>query len=161
MRSPVWSGRAILPPALLLALCHAGCSMQRAPPSGTAPVSGDAFDPVGRYDLTMSSEGMVSEGTMDIGGEPGRYTGLVAIGGVAARIFAVEAGEDHMTVRAALRQGSLILRLAWDGESVSGNWLMGGRRGTIMGRKRPRQPPGGPVSIGRSERLPHSDQDPS
>ena len=40
---------------------------------------GAAIDPIGIYDLTMSSETMVSEGTMEIYGEPGGYLGRVSV----------------------------------------------------------------------------------
>ena len=125
------------------------------------PAYPSAFDPVGRYELTMSSETMVSEGTMEIRGEPGRYTGMIAVGSVGARIVGVEAAADHMIVRATTSERTLILRLARDEDFFSGNWILGGQRGTIVGRKRPDQSSAGPVSIGRSFRPPHSDQDPS
>lgn len=109
----------------------------------------------------MSSETMVSEGTMEIRGEPGSYTGTIAVGTVGARIVSVEAGADHMTVHAATSERTLILRLARDGDFFSGNWVLGRQRGTIIGNKRPGQSSGAPASIGRSLRPPHSDQDPS
>lgn len=146
--------------ALLAIGLVGGCAASSGPvPEGEPALAN--FDPVGWYDVTMSSERMVSEGTMDIRGEPGNYTGMIAVGSVIARIVNVDAGEDHMAVHATARQTNLILRLAWDGESVSGNWILGAQRGTFVGRKRPVQPSGGPVSIGRSGRPPHSDQDPS
>ena len=98
---------------------------------------------------------------MVIRGEPGRYTGMINIGSVAARILSLEAGQDHMAVRATTSQQTLILRLARDEEFFSGNWILGGQRGTIVGNKRSGQSSGGPESTGRSFRPPHSDQDPS
>lgn len=147
--------------ALLAAGLAGGCAGSGGPGADGGPEPANVFEPVGVYEVTMSSESMVSEGTMDIRGEPGRYTGMIAVGSVAARIVNVEAGEDHMTVHATARQTNLILRLAWDGESLSGNWILGAQRGTFLGRKRPGQQSGGSVSTGRSGRPPHSDQDPS
>lgn len=147
--------------AMLVIGLAGGCAVSHPPGAGDGPAPGNVFNPVGWYDVTMSSERMVSEGTMDVVGEPGNYTGMIAVGSVAARIVTVEAGEDHMTVHAITRQTNLILRLAWDGEFLSGNWILGGQRGTFVGRKRPDQPSAGPVSIGRSVRPPHSDHDPS
>ena len=159
------------PLAALFAIGLAGgCATLAVPAPGAAPAAGadaesaNVFDPVGGYDVTMSSERMVSEGMMEvrgIRGEPGSYTGVITVGSVTARIVNVDAGEDHMTVHAIASQGTLILRLAWDGEFLSGNWILGAQRGTFAGRKRPDQPSGGSVSIGRSSRPPHSDQDPS
>ncbi len=147
--------------ALLVAGLAGGCAGSGGPGAdgGSGPAS--VFEPTGEYDVTMSSERMVSEGTMDIRGEPGGYAGVITVGGVTARIVSVEAGDDHMAVHAIAAQGTLILRVAWDGESLSGNWILGAQRGTFVGRKRPGQPSGGPVSIGRSGRPPHSDHDPS
>lgn len=98
---------------------------------------------------------------MEIRGEPDGYAGMIDVGGAAGRILSLEVGEDHMTVRADVRQRTLILRLARDGDFMSGNWVLGRQRGTIVANKRPGQRSDGPVSIGRSPRPPHSDQDPS
>ncbi len=76
---------------------------------------------------------------MEIRGEPGRYTGMIAIGSVQVRVVSIEAGADHLTVRAATNERTLILRLARDGDFFSGNWVLGGQRGTIVGNKRPDQ----------------------
>ncbi len=147
--------------AVLVAGLAGGCAGSGGPGAvgGSGPVR--VFEPAGEYDVTMSSERMVSEGTMDIRGEPGGYAGVITVGGVTARIVSVEAGADHMTVHAIAAQGNLILRLVWDGESLSGNWILGAQRGTFAGRKRRDQQSGGPVSIGTSGRPPHSDHDPS
>ena len=111
----------------------------------------------------MSSETMVSDGAMEIRGKPGSYTGTIDVGAAAARILSLDVGEGYMTVRAELRRQTLILRLARDGDFLSGNWVLGAQRGTIVANKRPGQASGsgGPVSTGRSGRPPHSDQDPS
>ncbi len=110
---------------------------------------------------------------MHIRGEPGRYAGIIAIGGVSARIVNVEVGEDHMTVQASTTSSAgggraLILRLARDEDFFSGNWILGVQRGAIVGTRRSDPasvqalyPPGGPLAIGTSSRPPHSDQDPS
>ncbi len=127
--------------ALLCALAAAtGCATS---PPATAPAPGNdsepppsqAFDPVGRYSLTMSSETMVSEGSMEIRGEPGRHSGVIDIGSAPARILSVEVGDDHMNVRADMRRQTLILRLARDGDFLSGNWVLGVQRGTAVARK--------------------------
>lgn len=155
-------------PGSVTALCAVGlaaaCAASSPPGTEDGPAPAGAFEAAGEYEVTMSSERMVSEGTMEvrgIRGEPGSYTGVITVGSVTARIVNVDAGDDHMTVHAIASQGTLILRLAWDGEYLSGNWILGPQRGTFMGRKRPGQPSGGPVSIGRSARPPHSDQEPS
>lgn len=156
-------GPGLLTPLLAIGLA-AGCATSSPPGAEEGPAPAGAFDPAGGYEVTMSSERMVSEGTMEvrgIRGEPGSYTGVITVGSVTARIVNVEAGDDHMTVQAIASQGTLILRLAWDGEYLSGNWILGSQRGTFLGRKRPGQPSGGPVSTGRSARPPHSDQEPS
>lgn len=156
-------GRGLLTPLLAIGLA-AGCAASSRPGSEDGPAPGGVFDPAGGYEVTMSSERMVSEGTMEVRGipdEPGSYTGVITVGSVTARIVNVDAGDDHMTVQAIASQGTLILRLAWDGEYLSGNWILGPQRGTFLGRKQPGHPSGGPVSTGRSARPPHSDQEPS
>ena len=102
---------------------------------------GPVIDPVGAYGLTMSSESQVSEGWMSINGQPGAYTGRVVVGGTVAAIRFVEVGPGQLNVRAAMPSGTLILRLTGDAEYLSGNWVLGSRRGTITATKR-RQGPG-------------------
>ncbi len=147
---------------VLAMLPAAGCVARRldaAPEPEPEPApDAAALDPVGVYDLTMSSETMVSEGTMEIYGEPGAYLGRVSVGGVNGRIVLVEPGEGHMNVQVEVEGGRLVFRLAGDGAFLSGNWVMGERRGTVVAE---RHDYGGPVSTGRSLRPPHSDQDPS
>ena len=106
----------------------------------------------------MSSETMVSRGTMEIQGEPGAYLGRVSVGGIAGRVVVVEPGEGHMSVQVEVDGGLMVLRLAGDGAFLSGNWILGRRRGAVVAERRAQ---GGPVSTGRSLRPPHSDQDPS
>lgn len=105
----------------------AGCA---TPPNATV---GEAtrLDPLGQYEVTLSSESLVSEGTMSIRGEPGAYRGALVAGDMTAVITGVEVGVDLMHVRATVGVGRLILRLAGDGHFLAGNWVMGTRRGTV------------------------------
>lgn len=132
---------------------------------------GDArLNPLGEYDVTLSSESLVSEGTMSIEGGPGAYRGLLVAGSMTARIVGVEVDVNQMHVTATVESGRLVLRLAGDESFLAGNWVLGTRRGTVTAT-RLRSPgngdqssPGGsagPVSTGTSSRPPHSDQDPS
>ena len=96
------------------------------------------LDPVGTYDLSMSSEIQVSDGTMTIHGEPGNYRGTFTVGVLSAAIAGVEAGVGVLHVHANLAQGTLTLRLTGDGVCFAGNWVLGAQRGTITAEKRPR-----------------------
>ena len=96
------------------------------------PVVGDGMlNPLGEYEVTLSSEILVSEGTMSIRGVPGAYRGTLAAGGMNARIVGVEVDVNQMHVTATVESGSLVLRLAGDESSLAGNWVMGTRRGTV------------------------------
>lgn len=96
------------------------------------PGAGEAtLDPLGEYEVTLSSESLVSEGTMTIEGEPGAYRGALVAGRMTARIIGVEVGENLVHVTAAVESGRLVLRLAGDESFLSGNWVMGTRRGTV------------------------------
>ena len=99
---------------------------------GEAP----SFDPTGIYDVTMASQGLVSEGTMTVRGVPGRYRGTLSAGGMSAEVHRVEVGEDNMSLWAETDGGTLILRLLKDGSFLSGNWVLGERRGTFTAEKR-------------------------
>lgn len=120
--------------AVLATWSAAGCGLR---PLDTAPATGEAaMDPVGVYDLTMSSETMVSEGTLEIYGEPGEYLGSVSVGGVSGRIILVEPGEGRISIQVEVEGGRLVFRLAGDAGYLSGNWVMGGRRGTAVAERR-------------------------
>lgn len=96
------------------------------------------LDPVGTYDLSMSSVTQVSDGTMTIRGEPGNYRGTLSVGVLSAAIGGVETGVAVLNVHANLAQGTLILRLTGDGFCFAGNWVLGTQRGTIAAEKLPR-----------------------
>ncbi len=93
----------------------------------------------------------------------GGHGGTLAVGGTRAIIVAVEADADQMTVEAVAEGGRLILRLARDGETFSGNWVLGSQRGTVAARRLPGSPNRGypSPSTGRSSRPPHSAHEPS
>ena len=99
-------------------------------------VGGATLDPLGEYEVTLSSESLVSEGTMTIEGEPGAYRGALVAGRMTARIVGVEVGVNLMHVTAAVESGRLVLRLAGDESLLAGNWVMGTRRGTVTATRR-------------------------
>ena len=125
---------------LPLALVTAGLALGCATPAGQ-DVQGLVMDPVGVYDLTMSSESQVSEASMLIKGQPGAYSGSVVVGGTVVQIRFVEVGPGQLNVQAVMPSGTLILRLTRDGDYLAGNWVLGSRRGAVTATKR-RQEPG-------------------
>lgn len=101
-----------------------------------APVVGEAtLDPLGEYEVTLSSESLVAEGTMTIEGEPGAYRGALVAGRMTARIVGVEVGVNLVIVTATVESGRLVLRLAGDESFLSGNWVLGTRRGTVTANR--------------------------
>lgn len=101
------------------------------------PAGGEAsLDPLGEYEVTLSSESLVSEGMMTIQGEPGAYRGTLVAGRMTARIVGVEVDANLMHVTAAVESGRLVLRLAGDGSFLAGNWVLGTRRGTVTATRR-------------------------
>lgn len=130
----------LLVTALLLTTgLAAACSahgLQRPPGSRPGAEAGsEALNPVGTFDLTMSSETMVSEGKMQIRGEPGRYVGTVAVGGISGRIVRVVSDVGQLDVDVDTDAGRLVLRLAGSGATLTGNWVLGGRRGTVVAER--------------------------
>lgn len=97
---------------------------------------GAVLDPVGVYDVTMSSQSSVSEGIIEIGGKPGRYHGSLQVGSVSAVLERVEPGAGILHLRVGLPGGTLVLRLTGDGKSFSGNWVLDTQRGTVVATKR-------------------------
>ncbi len=118
---------------VLLVAFLTGCATP-SPPAVEQPV----VDPVGDYDLSMSSATQVSDGTMEIRGEPGDYRGLFSVGNLSAVIAGVEVGVSVLHVQVKLPQGILTIRLTGDGHCFAGNWVLGAQRGTITAEKQPR-----------------------
>ncbi|NNF26077.1 MAG: hypothetical protein HKN73_02490 [Gemmatimonadetes bacterium] len=120
--------------ALVLSLGPAGAC------AGTLGGPGEAQEgvdpPTGIYDVTMASQGMVSEGTMTIRGVPGDYRGTLSIPGVSAEIGEVDVEGGDLQLRARTERGMLILRLLRDGDFLSGNWILGEQRGTFAAERR-------------------------
>ena len=137
-RAMVFPGVLAAATAVLATLAAAGCAPRRleATPEPVPATEAAAMDPVGVYDLTMSSETMVSEGTLEIYGEPGAYLGRVSVGGVNGRIVLVEPGEGHLAIQVEVDGGRLVFRLAGDRSFLSGNWVMGVRRGAAVAERR-------------------------
>ena len=117
---------------VLIAGWLAGCATAPAPATEER-----ILDPVGTYDLSMSSVTLVSDGTMVIRGEPGNYRGTFSVGRLSVAIAGVETGVGVLNVHADLPQGRIVLRLAGDGFRFAGNWVLGAQRGTITAEKRP------------------------
>ncbi len=130
-----FSGPALSATAILLA----GCAVMSGPQPEGPPSNRDeeaVMDPVGVYDVTMSSQSHVSEGTIEIRGKPGRYHGFMQLGSVSAVLERVEPGAGILHLRVKLPGGTLVLRLTGDGRSFSGNWVLETQRGTVTAGKR-------------------------
>ncbi len=108
---------------------------------------------------------------MEILEDAGGYRGELTMGATEAPVEAVETGAGHMQVRVRMATGTLILRLAGDGDFMSGNWVLGARRGAVVATRTssPTEEREGkderfarhPVRTGRSSLPPHSAHDPS
>ncbi len=129
-------------PLVLLSGLLPGCAT-----SATRTMEESVLDPVGTYDLSMSSATQVSDGSMTIRGQPGNYRGTLTVGVLSAAIAGVETGVGLLNVHADLAQGRLILRLAGDGLCFAGNWVLGAQRGTVAAERLPR--PEGSSGCGR------------
>ena len=109
----------------------------RTQPEGPPPDPGGvALDPVGVYDVTMSSPSRVSHGTIEIRGEPRKYRGTLVLGTVAVVLESIETGAGILHLGANMPAGTLVLRLAGDGRCLSGNWVLGVQRGAVRAEKR-------------------------
>ncbi len=130
-----FSGAALSATAILLA----GCAVMSGPQPEGSPSNRDeqaVMDPVGIYDVTMSSQSDVSEGTIEIRGRPGRYHGYLQLGSMSAVLESVEPGAGILHLRVKLPGGTLVLRLTGDGRSFSGNWVLDVQRGTVTATRR-------------------------
>lgn len=127
-------GLRAFPAVLLLA----GCAVMQGPPPEGLPADATEAgpDPVGVYDVTMSSQSQVSEGTFEIRGDTRKYRGTLVLGTVSAVLESVEADAGVIHLRVKMPAGTLVLRLAGDGRCFSGNWVLDMQRGTVAAEKR-------------------------
>ena len=125
--------------SLTVALLLAGCALVagRQPEGLLANAEAEpVVDPVGVYDVTMSSGSQVSEGTIEIRGKPGNYRGTLVVGVMLVVIEGVETGAGIIQLRVDMPMGTLVLRLAGEGGCFSGNWVLDAQRGTVVSQKR-------------------------
>ena len=132
-RRPLSPDRRLARTALLGAviLLASGCLLPMS--SNIGPED----DPRGTYEVTMASAGMVSEGTMTIHGSPGAYRGTLALPSGPTPLEKVRVGTGRLDIEAELPSGRLIVRLVRDGTHLSGNWVLGSRRGTFTANRQP------------------------
>jgi hypothetical protein len=111
----------------------AGCSTTGGPTSGTTPT----IDPIGQYRFDFVDRGESSTGTATITGTPGSHTGTVTFddGRPDTPISAVATSGNLMIVTADIPGALLVMRLRFDGNAFTGDWVMGRGVGTISGTR--------------------------
>ena len=119
--------------SLMFASLLIGCNRSRAvvPNPALADV-----DPVGRYEFTMTDDGKPATGSMVVSGTPGAYTGQIKTETrPTVTISMLATSGPVMIVTADVTQGVLVVRMRFNGDSVTGNWALRTSGGRIAGRR--------------------------
>ena len=125
-----------------LVLLAAACAPAAAPPAEPAPavatVAPAALNPVGVFEFTTSVDGNPLNGTIEVTGQPGAYTGVVRTSATPdLPITGVRVEGDEMTVTSSVEGQELVMRLTFAGNNFTGGWTLAGDSGDIEGRRRP------------------------
>jgi hypothetical protein len=126
-----------------LVLLAAACAPAAAPPAEPAPAAAApamraALNPVGTFEFTTSVNGNPMQGTIEITGQPGAYSGVVRTSATPdLPITAVAVEGDQLTVTSSVNGEALVMRLTFAGNDFTGGWTVAGDSGEIAGRRRP------------------------
>ncbi len=116
---------------LLGAAACAGSTGAEAP----APVP---FDPVGTWIGQTSAQGQSVAVTIEISGEPGRWSGLLRASADVPEVPLSEVSVEGRTVtaRGQLMGEALVVILTAEGSDFTGSWSAMGMSGTLVGTRR-------------------------
>lgn len=106
------------------------------PAASTTTSSTSAIDPVGAYQFVAQVNGDAVNGTMEISGTPGAYTGRVASDHFPAfPIRSATAAGQELTIVSQTPNGDATFRLTFTGSEFTGTWSLGGDSGPVTGRR--------------------------
>ena len=123
--------------ATLLLIALVGTLSGCASTGGSSPATAPTMDPVGEYRFDFVDRGESATGTATISGEPGALTGTVRFddGRPDTPISAAAASGNLMIVTADIPGAVLVMRLRFEGEAFTGDWVMGRGTGTLSGTR--------------------------
>ena len=124
--------------ALSLAACAAGTTGEASAPAGApAPAaSANAVNPVGTFEFTTLVNGGTVNGTLEVAGAPGAYTGRLLTSILPEMpVRSATASGQEMTVLADAPDGTVTIRMAFTGDTFTGSWALGGDGGALTGRR--------------------------
>ena len=114
--------------AVTLLLMAACATAARAP----APL-----DPVGRFEFSTLFQGQPLDGTIEITGAPGAYTGRLMAGDIPEIPLSTVAVEgSELVVGGMTPNGELRMRMVFVGNEFTGGWTLAGDSGELTGRRR-------------------------
>jgi len=116
-------------PLLAASALAAACAHPRS-------VTMRAVDPLGRFDYTSAADGQEVRGTIVIARSDSAYTVVMNTGGMTRDILFQRASleGDRLTASTTTPAGALVaLHVRFEGDSITGDWAMGPRTGTLRG----------------------------
>ncbi|MGD2135179.1 MAG: hypothetical protein PVF27_03420 [Gemmatimonadales bacterium] len=117
------------------AVLAAGCARGGGEPP--APVTPPPIDPVGAYSFETTVEGQTVTGRVVIRGEPGNYTGMIEpdMGPPPIEIYSVTVEGQQVTVVGDAGGEDVVITMTFEGDTYTGNWVLGFDSGEISGRR--------------------------
>lgn len=107
-----------------------------APPAPAALEQPTEVDPVGTYTFSTTVQGMAVDGQMRIGGSRGSWGGSIYSDVTGEMpISRVTVDGQQVVVLADTPDGPVRIRMMFNGESFSGDWVLGADGGTLRGRR--------------------------
>lgn len=119
---------------LVLTGLVAGCA---SAPDGTAtdtPSTG--LDPVGSYTFTTTVQGMAVDGQLRITGSTGAWGGsLYSTATGELPLSSVEVDGRQLRLTAETPDGTVYIRMNFQGDTFTGDWSLGAEGGSLQGRR--------------------------
>jgi hypothetical protein len=104
----------------------------------TVPRAPAVLDPVGRFEFSTLFQGQPLDGTIEITGAAGAYTGRLMAGGIPEIPLSTIAAEgSELVVGGMTPSGELRMRMVFVGSEFTGGWTLGGESGEVTGRRLP------------------------
>jgi hypothetical protein len=124
--------------ALSLAACAAGTAGEASTPAGgpAAGAQAAAVNPVGTFEFTTMVNGASVNGTLEVMGSPGAYTGRLRTSILPEMpVSSASVSGQEMTVLADAPDGTVTIRMTFTGDTFTGSWALGGDGGALSGRR--------------------------
>ena len=107
-----------------------------AEPATSAVTVAPRLDPVGSYTFSTTVQGMGVDGRMRINGSPGSWSGsfYTDVTGELP-LSSVEVDGQRLNLTANTPDGTVYVRMVFNGDAFTGDWTLGAEGGSLRGRR--------------------------